>query len=306
MADKKSKKARAEYAEKVERIKRLALIAMVSDDSLMNRLVLKGGNAMDLILGVGDRASKDLDFSMSGELSAEEIEGFREKVERLLHGAFAPEGFTVIDVNFSVAPPSEKATDPALFFWGGYQIDFKVIETSRAKELQGDLARLRNEAFVLGESGSSKFSIEISKFEYCEQKEVAEIEGYRIYVYSPAMIVAEKLRAICQKTDEYAEIIRTKSQGQRARDFFDIHVLLERFKIELVSPENLALVRSVFEAKKVPLHLLSRINSYKERHRPGFESVRATVKAGAKLKDFDYYFNYVVGKAAGLHSLWEE
>src|SRR5712692_4502028 len=103
---------------------------MVSDDSLMNRLVLKGANAMDLILGVGSRASKDLDFSMSGELSDEELVGFRERVERLLRDVFTPERFTVMDVNFTVVPPKEKATDPALFFWGGYQIDFKVIETA--------------------------------------------------------------------------------------------------------------------------------------------------------------------------------
>ena len=306
MANQSSKKAKEEYAEKVERIKRLALIAMVSDDSLMNRLVLKGGNAMDLILGVGSRASKDLDFSMSGELSEEEVLGFRDKVEGLLRGAFTPEGFTVMDVNFSVAPPSEKATDPALFFWGGYQIDFKVIETVRAEELHSDVAKLRNEAFVLGESGSSKFSIEISKFEYCEQKEAAEIEGYRIYVYSPAMIVAEKLRAICQKTDEYAEIIRTRSQGQRARDFFDIYGLIKKFRIDLTTPENLELVRSVFDAKKVPLHLLNRIEAYKERHRPGFETVRATVRAGTELRDFDFYFDYVIGKGKELQSLWEE
>lgn len=304
--DKKSRKAKAEYAEKVERIKKLALIAMVSDDSLMNRLVLKGANAMDLILGVGSRASKDLDFSMSGELSEEEVAGFSDRVEGLLRDVFTPEGFTVMDVNFIVVPPVEKAKDPALFFWGGYQIDFKVIETARAEELQGQVARLRNEAFVLGESGSSKFSIEISKYEYCDGKEAAEIEGYRIYVYSPAMIVVEKLRAICQKTDEYAEIIGTKSQGQRARDFFDIHILMQKFKIDLTTKENLELVRVVFGAKNVPLRLLNGIEAYKERHRPGFETVRETVRAGTDLREFDFYFNYVVKKGRELHSLWEE
>jgi predicted nucleotidyltransferase component of viral defense system len=294
LARKKTKKAQNEYAEKIERIKRLALIAVVSDDGLLNRLVLKGGNAMDLVLGVGSRASRDLDFSMADELSEEEIAGFRVRIEGLLRSTFIPEGLTVIDVNFMVVPPVGKAT---FFFWGGYQIDFKVIDTARAEELKGDVERIRREAFVLGEGGSTKLAIEISKYEYCEPKEAAEIEGYRIYVYSPAMIVAEKLRAICQKTDEYAEIVHTQSLGQRARDFFDIYVLMSEFEIDLTTPVNLDLVRSMFEAKRVPLDLLGRIERYKERHRSGFEAVKSAVKTGTKVEDFEIYFKYVVETA---------
>jgi predicted nucleotidyltransferase component of viral defense system len=306
LVEKKTKIAKSEYAERAERIKRLALIAMVSDDSLMNRLVLKGGNAMDLILGVGARASTDLDFSMSGELSPDEVMGFRQKVNGLLSQAFTPEGFTVLDINFEVVPPRDRATDPELFFWGGYQIDFKVIESERAEELQGDIEKLRKEAFRLGDGGSTKFSIEISKYEYCEPKEAKEIEGYRVYVYSPTMIVAEKLRAICQKTDEYAQIVHTKSQGERARDFFDVYVLITRFNIDLTTAENLFLIKAVFEAKKVPLSILAGIEQYKERHRAGFAAVRASVKPGIKVEeDFDFYFNYLVQKVAELHSLWE-
>lgn len=305
MANKTRRNRKAEYAEKAERIKRLALIAMVSDDSLMTRLVLKGGNAMDLILEVGARASKDLDFSISGELLAGEIAGFRERVDGLLRKTFEPEGFTVIDVNFEVVPPADRATDPALFFWGGYQIDFKVIETKRAEELQGDPEKLRREAFRLGDGGSTKFSIEISKYEYCDPKEAKEIDGFRVYVYSPAMMVAEKLRAICQKTDEYAQIVRTKSQGERARDFLDIYVLMTKFNIKLTAPENLVLIKAVFATKKVPLEILARIEPYKERHKAGFGSVIASLKKGIKVRDFDFYFKFVVGRASELHSLWE-
>lgn len=305
MTDRNSKKARAEYAEKVERIKRLALIAMFSDDDLMGRLVLKGGNAMDLILGVGSRASRDLDFSIPDELTEEEVASFKERVENLLRSTFNSEGFEVIDVNFFVVPASGKATDPALFFWGGYQIDFKVLEIGKAQELQDDLGRMRKQAFVLGEAGSPKFSIEISKYEYCEAKQEVELEGYTIYVYSPAMIVAEKLRAICQKTNEYAEIVRTKSQGERARDFFDIYMLIEKFRINLRTEENSNLIKSVFGVKRVPLSLLGHIEAYRERHRAGFEAVRATVKAGVEVKEFDFYFDYVMKKAMELQALWE-
>ena len=46
----------------LEKVKRLAIIAMVSDDELMDILVLKGGNAIDLIYQVSGRASIDIDF----------------------------------------------------------------------------------------------------------------------------------------------------------------------------------------------------------------------------------------------------
>lgn len=46
----------------LEKIKKLAIISIVSDDELMEKLVLKGGNAIDLIYQVSGRASIDLIF----------------------------------------------------------------------------------------------------------------------------------------------------------------------------------------------------------------------------------------------------
>ena len=48
-------------------IKKLAVIAMFSDDELMGRLVLKGGNAIDLIYRLSSRASVDVDFSIEND-----------------------------------------------------------------------------------------------------------------------------------------------------------------------------------------------------------------------------------------------
>ena len=50
-----------------EEIKKITLKAMYSDDELMEMLVLKGGNAIDLIYGVSSRSSLDLDFSMQSD-----------------------------------------------------------------------------------------------------------------------------------------------------------------------------------------------------------------------------------------------
>ena len=49
----------------VEKIKKLATIAMFSDDDLMEMLVLKGANALEIVHGLAVRTSIDLDFSVS-------------------------------------------------------------------------------------------------------------------------------------------------------------------------------------------------------------------------------------------------
>jgi predicted nucleotidyltransferase component of viral defense system len=45
-------------------IRRTAIAALFSDDVLTEYLVLKGGNALDLVYGITARTSMDLDFSM--------------------------------------------------------------------------------------------------------------------------------------------------------------------------------------------------------------------------------------------------
>ena len=44
-------------------VRRIVIIAMFADDTLFNQLVLKGGNALNLIYGIGDRSSLDVDLS---------------------------------------------------------------------------------------------------------------------------------------------------------------------------------------------------------------------------------------------------
>jgi predicted nucleotidyltransferase component of viral defense system len=66
LAKKKKISADAELA-RVEQIKKLAVISMFSDDVLMERLVLKGGNALDLVHRISTRASMDVDLSMPGD-----------------------------------------------------------------------------------------------------------------------------------------------------------------------------------------------------------------------------------------------
>ena len=101
-----------------ERIKRLVIIAMVSDDELLEKLVLKGGNLLDIAYGVSTRSSVDIDFSVDGDL--ESVRNLEDRLVNSLRTTFLPEGLTPFDFKFVPVPP--KMSDDMKSFWGGYNI----------------------------------------------------------------------------------------------------------------------------------------------------------------------------------------
>jgi hypothetical protein len=138
-------------------------------------------------------------------------------------------------------------------------------------------------------------------------KEGRDFGGHRLFVYSPAMLAIEKLRAICQQMPEYAHVIkRTRSGTARARDFLDIYAIIRQFAVAPKSSEFAALLKNIFHAKRVPLELLREIQHYRAFHEEDFESVRQTIRPGIKLYDFEVYFDFVVGVCDDLKSLWEK
>lgn len=287
----------------LERLKRLVIIAMFSDDDLLDILVLKGGNALDIVHEVALRSSKDIDFSIESDFSKDEIETIKVKFDKVLKETFRPEGFEVFDINFVERP--KKISEDMAQFWGGYHIDFKIIEVGKYHTHQNDIESIRRNAKVVGAKNRKVFRIDISKFEYCESKQERELDGYTIYVYTPEMIAFEKLRAICQQMPEYANHVNNPSRSARARDFFDIYTVLETFNIDVKTEANLKLLKNIFDAKHVPLHLLDRIRDYREYHRSDFEAVKDTVKVRYQLKSFDYYFDYVVKTVEQLQAFWK-
>ena len=287
----------------MERIKRLAIIAMVSDDDLMQRLVLKGGNLLDLVCGIGARSSIDLDFSIEDQFDEANLDATKAKIEKVLKETFRGQGYEVFDFEFAVRP--EKVTDDMRDFWGGYRIEFKVIESDAFVRLAGDRNRLRLSAADVGPGKRKKFMIDISKFEYCAPKCAYDVEGFTVHGYTLEMVVCEKLRSICQQMPEYVAIVKRQATA-RARDFFDIYCVLESSSTDLQSPENLDLLGKIFAAKRVPLQLIGKVQNYREFHRPDFVAVANTVRASTKLEDFDFYFDYVITKCETLKSLWVE
>src|SRR3972149_6416667 len=101
----------------LERIKKLVIIAMFSDDDLMDLLVLKGGNALDIIYGISMRASVDQDFSMEKDFDQKELNVIQEKIQKVLSETFHREGYEVFDITFEKRP-KEVSPDMA-DFWGG-------------------------------------------------------------------------------------------------------------------------------------------------------------------------------------------
>ncbi len=284
----------------LELIKRVAIVAMFADDELMDLLVLKGGNAMDIIHQAHSRASVDLDFSMENDLDYQTVQP---RIERSIRSTFEQHQYYAFDVKMTPRPGSRMPEDLASF-WGGYLVEFKLIAQKRADELNAELETMRREAIRLGEG--SKFTIDISRHEYTTDKEEYELDGYVIYAYPPEMIVCEKLRAICQQMPEYAEIIQRNGIGkERARDFLDIEVLVKMFNIDLSSERTKNMLKQMFAAKRVPLALLGRIRQTRDFHFQGYEAVRATMKPGVEVKPFVEYFNFVVEECRALESLWD-
>jgi len=297
MAPKKKSSVDTAEFEKSERIKRLVVIGIFSDDYLMERLVLKGGNALNLVLLIGTRASVDIDLSMESDFSPAELEDVRNRLENRLQQVFAPEHYHVFDV--TLEPKPETVSPELAQFWGGYSAAFKLIEDARFKPCAGNLTAMRRNSLRVGAKG--KFEIDISKFEYCARKRAVDMDGYQVFVYTTEMLVAEKLRAICQQMPEYGPVVKRSRPGAaRARDFLDIQTLISHFKLDLTSPENLKLIRLVFDAKRVPLELLAKIKDSREFHQPDFRSVKDTVRPGVALQDFGFYFDFVVNEADRL------
>jgi len=279
-------------AELLEKIKRLTITALVSDDLLMGMLVLKGGNALNIGYDISDRGSIDIDFSIESDFTDQEKIRIRRQVESILNKQFNPEGFVVFEVKFRDRP--KIIDDSVKDFWGGYLLEFKISNTEKYDKFSDNIEDLRRNAIQIGRNNSTKFTVDISKYEFIGLKRPIDIEGAVVYIYSPEMIAIEKLRAICQQVSAYKEIVKHMTPKSRARDFYDIFNLMQHFSIDFRSKENIALARDIFKAKKVPLKFILQINEQRELHSGNWDSVVQTINQQEELKEFDFYYNFII------------
>jgi hypothetical protein len=287
-------------AQTLDQVKRLTITALLNDEILMALLVLKGGNAIDLLYDLSNRGSIDIDFSMEKDFTEKEIGYVRNQIDYILNNEFNKHGLHVIDVRFLDKPKNirEEVKD----FWGGYKIFFKVISSERFEALGGDIDKCVREAIPISGNNSTRFEVDISKYEYVADKRAKDFDGTVVYVYSPEMLALEKLRALCQQNSNYKDIVYSMTAKSRARDFYDIHNLVSSFNLKFNSKEDAQILKSIFEAKKVPLDYLLSLEDQYELHRQSWDSVLDTIDIKEKTKEFDYYFNFVLDIAKSIHS----
>jgi len=271
-------------------IRRLIIIALFSDDELMEKFVLKGGNALSLVHGIGERSSVDIDLSIPDDFADPQAVGTR--IRRALEDRFETAGLKVFDFRFS-RKPSRPRPIPR---WGGYMAEFKLIVKEQFDDTNP--AAAQRSSLLIGAGQKRIFKIDISGFEFCAAKEEAELEAFTIYVYSLPMMALEKLRAICQQMPEYPLRPHPKA---RARDFYDIQAIVADRAIDLTTSENIALLAQIFAAKDVPLSLLAGIAGTRDFHAADWPAVRQATSR--PLADFDFYFDFVVGIVNRLQAL---
>lgn len=285
----------------VNEIKHLTITALMNDDILVGLLVLKGGNALDLAYNLTDRGSIDIDFSIGKDFSEEEKIRVNNQVKGLLEREFKTKNLTVFDVTFADKP--NKIDKSVEDFWGGYKISFKTIELDKFNKFKNDLSALRRNAIAIASNNSTIFEVDISKYEYIGASQKKILDGHVIQIYSPEMLALEKLRALCQQHPKYRDIVMSITAKSRARDFYDIYNLNENFILDFKSNENIEICKNIFYAKRVPLEFIKDLPSQKDLHRQSWNSVVSTIGSDKKsnLKDFDYYFDYVIELFKHLH-----
>lgn len=280
-------------------IKKLIIISLFADDELFDKFVLKGGTAL-MIQGFNQRQSMDIDLSLASEFRDSELKQIENIIYKNLKETFNRENHDVIDLSLKKSPTIISGDKKK--FWGGYRLEFKILtnqDVEKYDKKEIDFDKLRQLALIVEGSTKKTFKVDISKFEYCDIKQEIEIDHFPIYIYTPLMIVYEKLRAICQQQDEYKELVQVKTTP-RARDFYDIHSILdsnlhdETIKKDMLKMENLETLKHIFDMKKVPLSLLDNIRHYREFHRDDFQSVEDTVNDRQSLESYDFYFNYIL------------
>jgi hypothetical protein len=112
----------------------------------MKTLVLKGGNALDIVYKITPRALIDLDFSIESELDS--IDEFVDRLSKSLEKNFGENGYIVFDIVIMEKPKQNNPNTPK--FWGGYQLEFKIISKDDYAKHQKNIEALRKNALVVG------------------------------------------------------------------------------------------------------------------------------------------------------------
>lgn len=277
-----------------KQIRKLAIQSIYLNDDLSDILVLKGGNALS-ILELTRRESYDLDFSLyECSFTADELKTI---FEDAITSYFEELDYKVINFKFKEKPKKEIA--PMTFKWGGYAIEFKFLPIDKYNTIsktvqEATIKKAHAQEYANMTGTNDPVLIELSRNEYCKGYSEKAFEDITLKIYSPWMIIFEKLRAICQQMEDYTQRVKKAS---RARDFFDIYTVNKAYVLERTADEDMEdlkeLFKNIFEIKEVDINLLEKLDDYKSFHEQSFQKVIDSVLEDERkhLQSFDFYFD---------------
>lgn len=279
--------------EKLNKFKKMAIISLFADDALADLFVLKGGTALDLIYKINKRSSMDIDVSLKNEFTDDQLDEIQNRLRESFEMTFEQQEYHIIDFQLYKRPfHPDRELDRD---WGGYRIEFKIASDNIYQKNNGNLKNIRVQSEVVNEKEGRKFQIDISKFECVDGKQATDIDGYTVYVYTPKMIIYEKIRAICQQFPGYY-INKGHFKKARPRDFYDIYSIISSENTDLTFEElDYNTLKAFFDKKKVPMELIEKIPEYYDDFYDGLASLTETLTEEAK-KDFDFRkcFDFVI------------
>ncbi|MBI3897329.1 MAG: nucleotidyl transferase AbiEii/AbiGii toxin family protein [Gammaproteobacteria bacterium] len=263
----------------IEEVIHESVVALFSNEILRRTLVLKGGSALFLTQNINTRLSTDIDFSVSSEI--ENPDQYFAYIGNALSEHFSTLGFEVFDTVFRKKPKERMESKPK--FWAGWCFEFKLIS---AKLSSRDIEFKQRAALIPDGAAASRIEIEISEYEYCDSTEKVELDGSVVTCYSTALLVLEKLRAICQQHPLYPH----GKLKNRARDYFDIYQLVKKYRSTELYAELRHHLPQVFAAKDVSPELIKGIfePEFVEFQASHFASVEAAVKKET-IEPFGFY-----------------
>lgn len=290
-------------SEETKKLRTITLIALFSDDVMLETLVLKGGNALDIGYGFNSRASMDLDFSMSqdfADMGLTDLEQVRQRLEDILSTTFIEHGYKVFEVKIKAKP--KKQIVETQDFWAGYEVNFKIIEPEKYEANKDKPVWLAAKAIPVSDT-KKNISIDFGRHEYTGDTQwiddIKGFEGFLVPIYTPTLIVLEKLRAICQQMEDYLiGIGKDPGFGKpRPRDFYDIYTILKSPKVSVDLKDNATQLhlRKCFNAKRVPVQLITKIWETRAFHKQDEPKLRESIQIKDNFQGFDFYFDYVLG-----------
>lgn len=279
----------------LDEFRKIVIKAIFSNDELVNRFVLKGGSALDLIYKITYRSSIDVDIAMEDDIVEEDMPKICELFQNALQETFNEHdpSYSIFQFKFEKRPFKQNRINKQ--FWGGYRIEFKIRKgVYPIHDIKDQQQAARQAEVVNPESQSKTFLIDISKYEYTTLSKIKELDYHQIRVYTLEMIVYEKLRAICQKLPDY-EHAHPKIKA-RPKDFYDIYMIMKHQPHITFESLELSILEKFFNIKEVPLHLLFKISDYKTQvFDAGIDQLKETF-LNNELKEFnqDEVFKFII------------